>query len=96
MLGLFIRYLFLAAGVMHLGHSSRKRKEDSSLSREGLPMVSIVVPVKNEEKVVERLLKALLRLDYPIEKREIIIVEGGSNDKTVKICRNMLCAIQTR
>jgi cellulose synthase/poly-beta-1,6-N-acetylglucosamine synthase-like glycosyltransferase len=51
-----------------------------------LPMVSIIVPVKDEEKVVGRLLEALLRLDYPPEKREIVIVEDGSVDKTVGIC----------
>jgi len=42
--------------------------------------------VKDEEKVVGRLLDALLKLDYPPEKREIIIVEDGSTDKTVEIC----------
>jgi cellulose synthase/poly-beta-1,6-N-acetylglucosamine synthase-like glycosyltransferase len=54
---------------------------------ETLPMISIVVPVKNEEKVVDRLLRALLRLSYPTENREILIVEDGSTDKTVEICR---------
>ncbi|MEM0358329.1 MAG: glycosyltransferase family 2 protein [Candidatus Bathyarchaeia archaeon] len=49
-------------------------------------MVSIIVPVKDEEKVVNRLLKALLKLDYPTEKMEILIVEDGSSDKTVEIC----------
>jgi len=42
--------------------------------------------VRDEERVVGRLLKALLRVDYPPEKREIIIVEDGSVDKTVEIC----------
>ena len=49
------------------------------------PKVSIVVPVKNEENVIERLLKALINLSYP--KKEIIIVEDGSTDKTSRICR---------
>jgi cellulose synthase/poly-beta-1,6-N-acetylglucosamine synthase-like glycosyltransferase len=53
---------------------------------ESLPTISIIVPVKDEEKVVDRLLGALLRLDYPPEKREILIVEDGSSDRTVKIC----------
>jgi len=51
-----------------------------------LPVQSIIVPVKNEEKVVGRLLNAFLNLDYPREKREIVVVEDGSVDKTVGIC----------
>jgi cellulose synthase/poly-beta-1,6-N-acetylglucosamine synthase-like glycosyltransferase len=54
---------------------------------ERLPTMSIVVPVKDEEKVVGRLLDALFNLDYPKEKKEIIIIEDGSVDKTVEICR---------
>ena len=53
---------------------------------ERLPTVSIVVPVKDEEKVVGRLLEALLKLRYPPEKKEILIVEDGSTDRTVEIC----------
>lgn len=49
-------------------------------------MVSILVPVRDEERVVGRLLDALLRLDYPQGKREILIVEDGSGDETVGIC----------
>jgi len=49
------------------------------------PKVSIIVPVKNEEKVIERLIKALVNLDYP--EREIILIEDGSTDKTPQICR---------
>jgi cellulose synthase/poly-beta-1,6-N-acetylglucosamine synthase-like glycosyltransferase len=49
-------------------------------------MVSILVPVKDEERVVGRLLGALLKLDYPREKMEVVIVEGGSVDETVGVC----------
>ena len=77
----------LVAGVRNLRRSSGKRRKFSFLREEGLPTVSIIVPVKDEEKVVGRLLEALLRLDYPPEKREIVIVEDGSVDKTVKLCR---------
>jgi len=53
---------------------------------EKLPTVSIIVPVKDEEKVVGRLLETFLNVDYPPEKREIIVVEDGSTDKTAEIC----------
>ena len=50
------------------------------------PNVSILVPVKNEERVVGRLLDALTRLDYPAENLEIIVVEDESKDRTLEIC----------
>ena len=49
-------------------------------------MISIVVPVKDEEKVIGRLLEALLKLRYPPDKREILVVEDGSVDRTVEVC----------
>ncbi|MCD6530483.1 glycosyltransferase family 2 protein [Candidatus Bathyarchaeota archaeon] len=45
-----------------------------------------MVPVKDEEKVIGRLLEALLKLRYPPEKKEILIVEDGSTDRTVEVC----------
>jgi cellulose synthase/poly-beta-1,6-N-acetylglucosamine synthase-like glycosyltransferase len=51
-----------------------------------LPTVSIIVPVKDEEKVVGRFLKAFLNADYPRGKMEIVVVEDGSVDKTVEMC----------
>jgi len=68
---------------------NKKRKgeipETINLPDDYQPKVSIIVPVKNEEKVIERLLKALVNLDYP--EKEIILVEDGSTDKTPQICR---------
>lgn len=58
----------LAIGVRHLRRSSIRTKKAFSIGKEDLPTVSIIVPAKDEEKVVDRLLKALLWLDYPPEK----------------------------
>ena len=49
------------------------------------PKVSIIVPVKNEERVVGRLLEALVNLTYP--NKEVIVVEDGSTDRTSEICK---------
>lgn len=83
----FYNVPILAVGVRHLRRTSQKERKASRLSWEKLPTFSIVVPVKDEERVVGRLLKALLKLDYPSQKKEIIIVEDGSVDKTARICR---------
>jgi cellulose synthase/poly-beta-1,6-N-acetylglucosamine synthase-like glycosyltransferase len=68
--------------------SNSKKKKAAEKKSISLPSMSIVVPVKDEEKVIERLLKALIRLDYPSKKKEIIIVEDASTDRTPEICRD--------
>lgn len=46
------------------------------------PIVSIVVPVRNEEKYIGQTLRYLLDQDYPADKLEIIVVDGRSVDST--------------
>lgn len=82
----FYNIPILVAGVKHLRRERRKKRKELTPG-EKLPSVSIIVPVKDEEMVIGRLLRALTRLDYPPEKMEIIIVEDGSVDKTTEICR---------
>jgi 2-phospho-L-lactate transferase/gluconeogenesis factor (CofD/UPF0052 family) len=54
-------------------------------------MVSIVVPVLNEEKTLERVLKSLLLVDFqPLGlTKEIIVIDGGSSDYSLKIAQSM-------
>lgn len=49
--------------------------------------IAIVIPTFNEEKYVERLLISLCHQTIPREEYEIIIVDGGSTDGTVEICK---------
>ena len=76
----------VVAGVRNLRSGKRKKKFSAS-NQKSLPSVSIIVPVKDEEAVVGRLLNALAKTDYPQDKKEIIIVEDGSVDRTGEICR---------
>jgi biofilm PGA synthesis N-glycosyltransferase PgaC len=46
------------------------------------PFVSMVMVVRNEEKVLEGKLDNLLSLDYPEAKSEIVVVSDGSSDRT--------------
>jgi glycosyltransferase involved in cell wall biosynthesis len=48
--------------------------------------ISIVVPTFNEEKYVEKLLVSLSWQTIPRSEYEIIIVDGGSKDRTLEIC----------
>ena len=49
------------------------------------PFISIVVPLRNEEACVERLARSLLDQEYPADRYEIIVADGGSTDRTVEI-----------
>ena len=46
--------------------------------------VSIVVTVYNTEKYIEKCIDSLLRQTY--ENIEIILIDGGSTDRTTEIC----------
>jgi len=49
------------------------------------PVVSIAMVVRNEAHVLERKLRNLLKLDYPAEQYEIVVVSDGSTDATNEI-----------
>jgi peptidoglycan-N-acetylglucosamine deacetylase len=46
------------------------------------PIVTIIVPVWNEEKTLAGTLDSLLALEYPKDKLDIIVVDDGSTDNT--------------
>lgn len=52
-----------------------------------LPFVSIIVPVRNEEKYIERCLLSLLSQDYP--QFELIVIDDNSSDNTLKIMKDI-------
>lgn len=53
--------------------------------RNNLKLVTIVIPTKNEAKVIERLMKSIKSQSY--KNIEIVIVDNNSNDKTVDLAR---------
>jgi hypothetical protein len=46
--------------------------------------ISIIVPIYNTEKYLERCLQSLINQDY--KNIEIILINDGSNDKSISIC----------
>jgi cellulose synthase/poly-beta-1,6-N-acetylglucosamine synthase-like glycosyltransferase len=49
------------------------------------PRISITIPVYNEAAVIRSTLDSLLALDYPAERRQILIVSDASSDGTDEI-----------
>ncbi len=46
------------------------------------PTVTILVPVFNEEKTIEKTIESLLGLEYPADRLSIMVVDDGSKDNT--------------
>lgn len=55
-----------------------------------LPMVTVLIPARNEEADIERCLRAVLAQDYPHDRMEIVLVDGGSSDATTSIAKSVL------
>jgi len=58
------------------------------MSRKVLPSISIIVPTYNSAKVLPQCLRSLRGQDYPIDKIEIIIADGGSDDETLEVAKS--------
>jgi len=54
----------------------------TGLTRNNLPLVSVIVPTFDNGRFIRPALESLLRQTYPDEKREIIVVDDGSTDDT--------------
>jgi glycosyltransferase involved in cell wall biosynthesis len=55
-----------------------------------LPLVTIAVCTRNNEKTITRTLKSILNLEYLEKLLEIVIVDGLSEDNTLNITKDLL------
>ena len=46
------------------------------------PLVSVIVPCRNEEKTIHLVLEALFQQSFPLEEMEVVIADGLSTDGT--------------
>jgi glycosyltransferase involved in cell wall biosynthesis len=46
---------------------------------------SIIIPALNEEETIGRCLESLQKLDYPLNAFEVILIDNGSQDRTVEV-----------
>lgn len=54
------------------------------------PMVSVVLPIRNEARHIRACLERLLTQDYPAEKLEILVIDGMSEDETRDIVQEII------
>jgi cellulose synthase/poly-beta-1,6-N-acetylglucosamine synthase-like glycosyltransferase len=58
------------------------QKTRGDIASEGLPIYSIILPLRREAKVIDQLLSAIERLDYPAAKLDVIVVVEEDEPET--------------
>jgi succinoglycan biosynthesis protein ExoA len=53
------------------------------------PFVSVVIPVYNEEQYIKACLASVLDQDFPADRYEVIVADGGSTDRTRAIVESI-------
>lgn len=73
----------------------RHKRDDFSNQLDQFPVVTLQLPIYNEMYVVERLIKTVCEIDYPIDKLEIQVLDD-STDETVEIVANIVKEYQLK
>lgn len=60
---------------------------DARFAPDALPVVTVQLPLFNERYVVERLIRAVCKLDYPQDKLEIQVLDDSTDDTTEKAAK---------
>jgi cellulose synthase/poly-beta-1,6-N-acetylglucosamine synthase-like glycosyltransferase len=84
----YFMVLYLVMFWLQIFLTRKKEKETEKITR--YPFVSIAIPAYNEEKNIRETIESVLKLDYPREKMEILVVDDGSRDKTSEIVRRII------
>ena len=87
---LFIWVMLLYQFFLTLGGflwRQKCRKEERELEKREieLPGVSILIPARNEELVIDQTIRRMLEFDYPSDRMEVIVINDGSADRTGEI-----------
>jgi cellulose synthase/poly-beta-1,6-N-acetylglucosamine synthase-like glycosyltransferase len=83
----FSRIVGAALGMPSVADVSQPEWDRNPVLPAGNPLVSIIVPARNEEEIIEQALNTLLTLDY--DNYEVIAVNDRSTDSTGQIMERM-------
>ncbi len=77
------QFILFLVGYLYSFRADRLRRQLETTEVE-LPAVSLMIPARNEAMVITDTLKALLNLDYPRDRLEILVINDGSTDETAE------------
>src|ERR1700689_2115883 len=89
----FSRIVGAALGMPSVADVSQPEWDRNPVLPAGNPLVSIIVPARNEEESIEQALNTLLALDY--DNYEVIAVNDRSTDRTGEIMERVAGNLQS-
>ncbi len=82
---LLINQVLVVAGYLYYIKISKEEKKILS----SYPFVNILVPAHNEAKVIVKTVESLLKLDYPNNRYNIIVINDNSTDQSKDLLENI-------
>ncbi|MEM3577069.1 MAG: glycosyltransferase family 2 protein [Candidatus Bathyarchaeia archaeon] len=79
-----VRHYIFTLTVLKNASKHQRATNNSEMNH---PKVSILIPARNEENVIRRILQRMTELTYPKNKMEVIIINDASTDKTGAIAK---------
>lgn len=96
---LVVLFLFsmnsLTLSILYLIHRKKIWHQPTPEMRQEWPKVTIQLPVFNERYMVERLIQSMVRLDYPVDKLQIQVLDD-STDSTTDLVAGLVSKYQSR
>ena len=87
-ISLYFEVFMLVAFLDSRGHAAKAvAKSGEAVKAPYTPSVAIVVPCFNEGRTVAATIASLVKIDYPADKFEIIVVDDGSTDDTLAVAK---------
>jgi cellulose synthase/poly-beta-1,6-N-acetylglucosamine synthase-like glycosyltransferase len=78
------QFILTVFGYINYVQSMKEKRELDNRSFD-YPSCSILIPAHNEEKVIAATIESMLKLEYPKDKLQIIVINDGSKDATKSI-----------
>ncbi len=75
-------YIFTLTVVKNANRNRKSFVATESAEASYQPNVSILIPARNEERVINRILQRMTELTYPKDKLQVIVIDDASTDKT--------------
>jgi chlorobactene glucosyltransferase len=91
---LFLSGLFITVWIHNRYHLDIVVRPAPHPPEDGLPLISVIVPARNEQRNIRACVSALLAQTYP--KVEVIVVDDRSTDRTGDILSEIRASLNTR